>query len=128
MDRRQAFFLEGIRFSIEMIDVTHQRLQNVLRHISERSHAGEKLTPEPFACVLQDAWSVIDSVHRLRGLLNHIPGISKRMRIPAIRYFFQDSAVVEVFRNTIQHLPEEIRNEPLDPTWSVWGNLSWCWV
>ena len=89
---------------------------------------GATLDPQAFAAALLDAWSIIDAVHRLRGLMKHIPGFPKRMRVPAIRYFFQHSKPVEALRNTVQHLPEKIRNQVPAPDWSVWGSLNWWWV
>lgn len=129
MDRKQAFFLEGVRVSLEMIDLAHERLRKVLFHVSQQSWTvGGQLGPGAFTSALLDAWSIVDALHRLHGLIQHLPGISKRRRIPAIRFFLENSQQVEVFRNTVQHLSETIQREPLDGKWAVWGTLSWFWV
>jgi hypothetical protein len=84
--RNQALFIEGIRFSIEMADLAHRRLGETLPLLS-RMEDPDGESPSNVSAML-DAWSIVDSLHRLRGLLKHMPGIEKRTRIPPIRTFF----------------------------------------
>src|ERR1043166_9736023 len=98
LNNKRAFFIEAIRISIEMVDVAHRRLQMVLLHVSQQTVSKTLPDSVVYASALLDAWSIIDSIHRLRGLVEHFPKITKRMQIPAIRYFCQNSKQVEVFR------------------------------
>jgi hypothetical protein len=70
------------------------------------------------------AWSMIDSVHRLRGLVEHFPGIQRRRQIPEIRTFLDKAATVETLRHAVQHMEGTIR-QTAAPGHSVWGYLTW---
>lgn len=83
---KQALFIEGIRVSIEMADLAHQRLQGILPLLSSMQPINQE--PHPSVSAMLDAWSIVDSLHRLRGLMRHMPGIQKRDRVPPIRAFF----------------------------------------
>ena len=73
-----------------------------------------------------DAWSVVDSFHRLADLAEHVPNVPRRQRIPAFRNLRAANEIVNNLRNTTQHLPAKIREMAVAPHWSVWGALSWC--
>jgi hypothetical protein len=126
MARQQALFIEGIRFSIEMADLANTRLQGTLPLLSRMVDlgAGERATVSAMA----DSWSIVDSLHRLRGLMRQMPGIPRRNRIPPIRAFFGATERVTELRNTVQHLDTTIPAVVADQNWAVWGSLSWCLV
>jgi hypothetical protein len=128
LDPKQAFFIEGIRVSIEMIDFAHTRLQATLAEMDAAIVSGQAAGREANTPPLLDAWSIIDSLHRLADLARNLPSVEDRMRIPAFRSLLQNSDSVNRLRNTVQHLPGSIRNLPVAPEWSVWGALSWCKV
>ena len=121
--RHQALFIEGIRFSIEMGDLAHRRLQAVLPLLTKMENVTEEV-PSSVSAML-DAWSIVDSLHRLRGLLKHMPGIEKRNRVPPIRHFFDATERVTELRNTVQHLDTTIPGIVDDRNWAVLGSLSW---
>ncbi len=121
--RNQALFIEGIRFSIEMADLAYRRLCETLPPLSRMENpVGE--SPSSVSAML-DAWSIVDSLHRLRGLLKHMPGIEKRNRIPPIRAFFDATERITELRNTAQHLDTTIPGVVDDQNWAVLGSLSW---
>lgn len=123
LDRRQALFIEGIRFCIEMADLAHTRLGQTLIRMASVDNEESKSSDSVSAML--DAWSVIDSLHRLRGLMRNMPGIQKRDRIPPIRAFFDSTANVVPLRNTVQHLDTDIGKTVDDRNWAVLGSLSW---
>jgi len=126
LNRKQAFFIEGIRVSIEIIDLAHARLQGALLQITN-SFALDGGTPrELLAAAVLDAWSIVDSFHRLADLAEHLPNVVKKQRIPAFRDLLAANKTVNSLRNTVQHLPAQIREMTAGPNWSVWGALSWC--
>lgn len=120
LDRKQALFYDAIRFTIEMVDVAYKRLIHVLFTISKNDSFRQS---HPMAVAFLDAWSIIDSVHRLRCLLQQLPGI-KRSDLPERTVFLKRTDEVEDFRNNIQHLNNEMIRlaEKDDP---AWGILSW---
>jgi hypothetical protein len=126
LDRKQAFFLEGIRVSVEMIDHAHTRLQDTLLAITPTS--AQKATPpsEMFTSAMSDAWLVVDAFHRLSDLAQHLPNVVRRMQIPFFHNLIAANDQVNELRNVVQHLPDLIHESPTSPNWSVWGVLSWC--
>jgi hypothetical protein len=123
MLNRQALFFDGIRFAIEAADVAHQRLRVTLQTLSGKLDAPDPMHAETPAAIV-DAWSIVDSVHRLRGLLLKVPGLVKRQRWPAYRAFEEQSRPVEALRNAAQHLDTEIE-AIATANWPVWGVLHW---
>lgn len=122
MDKRQLLFLVGIRYSIEIIDVSYRTL---LRLLNDEGTIA-KATSDTFPMVVSMAWSMIDSANRFRVLVEKMPHISQG---PHFQAGFRKLAVVEDLRNPIQHLNQEIgkRVESSGP-YPVWGTLSWMQV
>jgi hypothetical protein len=123
LSRRQALFVEGIRFSIEMADLAYYRLRETLIRLAKFA-PDDPQSPGTVSAML-DAWSIVDALHRLRGLVRHMPGIEKRDRIPPIRAFFDSTKSVPALRNTVQHLDTDIAEAVDDRNWAVLGSLSW---
>ena len=120
LDRKQALFIDGIRFTFEMIDVAYVRLLYILEQITTDDSFREE---HPMAEAFMEAWSIVDSVHRLRCLISQMPGF-KQNELPQRKIFLEKTKDVEDFRHTIQHLNNDIikladQNEP------AWGILSW---
>jgi len=118
---RQAFFFDGIRYSLRMIKVANNRLQEKLYSLTNREWEKEYLTVLT-ASVMLDAWSIIDSVHRFRNLLMQAPGIKQKS--PELRIFYDKTEGVEALRNTIQHLRNESKSF-IDKNLPALGILSW---
>jgi hypothetical protein len=119
----QASFIDGIRFSIETLDVAYSRLCGCLDRISRMPNAGDSGVSTAIA--LLDAWAVIDAVHRLRELLNQMPGLKKNS--PTLQLFIRNTEDASEFRNTIQHLRGELK-EMSERGWPAWGSLTWLFV
>lgn len=120
LDRRQATVLDGIRLALEMADLCYARLEQILLNLAQQ----EALPPQEyrvFPGAFVDAWTFVDTVNRLRDLVRQFP----RMRnSTGLRLFFDRTSSIEVMRDVLQHLNNEIaglaeRNE------SVWGQLGW---
>lgn len=124
LNRRQTLFLDGIRFSIEMADLAHSRLRETLYYLAVNCpNAADHLK---FISALQDAWSIVDSVHRLRGLLNHAPGF--KQKAPGQNLFMRKTAEIEDLRNVVQHLNEKIDRTVIPQQVPLMGVLSWLAV
>ncbi|GAI91560.1 unnamed protein product, partial [marine sediment metagenome] len=121
LDPRQMLFLDGLRYSVEMAHLAHTRLRETLYGLTVHR---ETLEPETlsFSAAFLDAWSIVDSINRLRCLLHQAPGIKQRS--PGLRIFRQKTEVVEDLRNTIQHLDQNVPTL-LAEKLPVLGVLSW---
>ncbi len=122
MNPQQASFLDGIRISIEMIDIAYTRLVHDLLEIridDDRILMNEGST----ASLFLDTWSMVDSAFRLRELIQQMPGI-KKSKAHSIKIFLQKTSTVEILRHIIQHLRNEI-HDIAKKGWPVWGSLTW---
>lgn len=118
LNNRQALFFDGIRYSVEMADFAYTRLTKTLWDLSNKSEQEFSMVP-----TFLDAWSIVDSVHRLRELLYQLPGLKKKKSY-GVKIFRQKTAAVEDLRHIVQHLRKEI-DSMASNNWPVWGSLSW---
>jgi hypothetical protein len=121
----QRRFLEGIRFGIEMTQLSHVRLRELLTEVSRKGTYPSERYPDQAANAFLDAWSMVDSIHRLRELLSAMPNVKKSL--PPLEIFMRATSEIEPLRNHAQHLKGDL----LDPTLGhlpVWGTLGWLWV
>lgn len=121
LNRKQTLFFDGIRYSVEMADLAYQRLQSTLLGMQPDKNETES-EHLSFASAVLDAWSIIDSIYRLRSLLNQAPGV--KQKAPVLRIFLEKTADIEHLRNSIQHLNTQIETL-LNQNLPVWGVLSW---
>ncbi|NQU23498.1 MAG: hypothetical protein HQ567_19635 [Candidatus Nealsonbacteria bacterium] len=127
LDARQAAFLDAICYCVEMADLAHRRLADVLLTVSrEFSHGPQPPDRSVFVSSFLDAWSIVDAVHRLRGLLEQMPQF-KRGGSPTYQLFRRKSDAVESLRNIVQHLRGEIQGLATG-NWPVFGVISWLAV
>lgn len=59
-----------------------------------------------FVAAFQDGWAFVDSINRLRRLLDHMPRMPKNS--PRLQVFSRATTGIETLRNAIQHLDEEL--------------------
>jgi hypothetical protein len=69
--------------------------------------------------LLSQAWLIVDSAHRLNGLLNRFPGLKHSPAVDAIQ---RATATAEPLRNYVQHLKDD--ETPEEPT-ALWGAFRW---
>ena len=123
-NRKQALLIDGIRYSIQMSDLAYESLKQMLGDLSLRYFQPEfKLHDEGVAVMLQ-AWSIIDSVHRIRCLLNQTPSLNQKE--PYLRLFYDSTRTIEDMRNCVQHQTSEVE-EYIKHDSTIWGVLSWCY-
>jgi hypothetical protein len=70
------------------------------------------------------AWSLIDSAHRLRKLVENFPNLAKKNQSPEFRNFISEVEPVEALRHAVQHMDERI-HESAEAGKAVWGTLTW---
>jgi hypothetical protein len=124
-NRKQILFYDGIRYSVEMADLAHQRLREILYEISQKPTTATTAPEADYfdhAAAVLDAWSIVDLVHRLRDLLYQVPGIKQNS--PALQLFTRKTVEIEILRNAVQHLNQQIHQMAAENL-PVWGALSW---
>lgn len=125
LNQKQKFYLDGIRFSIEIIDLAYLRLKQTLYNLSKNIKSNSKVNHLIFVSAIHDAWSLIDSVYRLRGLIKLCPGI--KQKAPGIILFDKNTRDTEPLRHSFQHLNTQI-NELIKLNLPVWGVITWIAV
>jgi hypothetical protein len=104
-----------------MAALAYFRLQKNLYDLT-LSCTNSSSPPLDFTSAMLDAWSIIDSVHRLRILINKTPGLKKQS--PGFQIFDRGTTSIKDLRNFIQHLDEETQ-DLVGQNIPVWGVLSW---
>lgn len=120
---RQRLFFDGIRYSVEMADLAYASLRDAVYQISLAGLRNDKLPSHVYPLVYLHAWSVIDSVNRLRVLQERFPA-KKKSRGFHTRAFLAATADVEKLRHGVQHLDERIE-KLVGESKPVWGSISW---
>jgi hypothetical protein len=126
LDQQQDSFFDGIRYSVEMADLASIRLSESLWRICTVNQESPLAHVDVVSSFL-DAWSMVDSIHRLSELLEQMPGLRKRRQSPLYRRFMQEAAIVEKLRNVVQHLRGEI-HEMARNGCPIWGSIQWLAV
>lgn len=124
LNRKQALYFEGIRYSVEIADIAYNRLRIVLAEFSPSDSERED-KHLLFSTALQDAWTIVDSIHRLRQLITKTPGV--KQGVPALELYKRKTAVVQELRHAVQHLDTEIPSL-LKLNLPIWGVLTWVKV
>lgn len=123
VDARTVLYLDGIRYSLECFDLARSRLATELDQISRLPDKSNDLSQLIVGATV-DAWTMVDSIHRLRELLGQLPGLKKKEL--ELQLFLRRTRAVEGLRHFFQHFRNEIdsfasRGLPL------WGAISWAW-
>jgi hypothetical protein len=132
---KENVLVDAIRLSIEMANHAYSRLRSSAHTVSLSQKRKEVLPKHIFTPIFLDAWSIIDSVHRLRRLLQSVL-LRKKAEV---RGFLAATKSITDLRNAVQHIDEEIENlaDSNLPTWGalawMFGNLptdnrAWCFV
>ncbi len=121
VERRTVLFLDGIRYSIQSFEIAYRRLAQTLNHLSKGKEPNDDLG-EMISFATIDAWSIIDSIHRLRELLVQMPGLKKNT--PELQLFLRRTSRIEDLRHYFQHFRTEI-DSFVEKAMPLWGTISW---
>lgn len=124
LDHRSILYLDGIRYSTQLVDLAYSRLEGTLEkllHKDDKQGAVGNLIVE----AISDAWAFVDSLHRLRGLVQQLPGLKQNQ--PQLQIFLRKSKQAEDFRHYIQHLRNNI-DDHVRTKMPLWGTISWTWT
>jgi hypothetical protein len=121
LNPKQALFIDGIRYAVQMAELAYERLCATLYALTTKpNRSDEDIGPASIAAFL-DAWSFVDSVNRLRDLQHQMPGLKKR---GGYTLFRKNTDGFEDLRNVVQHLNNQIP-EFAELGLPVWGSLRW---
>ena len=123
LNRKQTLFLDGIRYSIEMADLSYCRLRETLYNMSINCCNSLPNNHINTVSAVLDAWSIIDSVDRLRGLL-YLAKFVKKDSLPIDDPLKQYMENVRLLRNSIQHIAQRI-DMMISKNLTILGSLSW---
>lgn len=123
LNRKQTLFLDGIRYSIEMADLSYCRLRETLYKMSINCCSSLPNDHINTVSAVLDAWSIIDSIDRLRGLL-YLAEFVKKDLLPnddPLKQYMDD---IRLLRNSIQHIAQRI-DMMVSKNLTILGSLSW---
>lgn len=124
LDPTQAAFLVGVRFCVETIALSYVQLIEDLNEISNHCDCGGGPDSKPIVRAVAHVWSIVDSVHRLCGLLDAMPGVQKRDIF--FKKLLRRMRDFTKLRNPIQHLSSQIQSDVRDQrAVPIWGTLAW---
>jgi len=123
LDRRQVLYLDGIRHAAELADFAYARLVRTLTELALTGGASGE--PNRFTAPFLDAWAVVDSIDRLRGLLYCMPGMQEITPADGRRTFSERMQVIRDLRNVADHVPTRV-DYILANNSAALGILGWC--
>lgn len=126
LNPQQGMFLDGIRYSMGMIYIAYNRLAFFLSTITEKIEKKDNSERPSTEALFLYAWVIVDSVYRLRGLIEHMPGI-RWCKTAEIKEFLNETTQVEELRHVIQHLRNELKSMT-DDLFPVFGNICWIYI
>ncbi len=123
LDRVELRFLEGIRFGIETADLSFRRLCNLLLEVTQLAASRSDIPEGVYPAAIADAWAAVDSMHRLKELLERTPGL--KLQTPEVVLFLRAAKELNDLRNSFHHARADFYRLPLHET-AIWGVLTWC--
>jgi len=123
LPHEKRVLVDSIRYSIEIAALAQDRLlKTVGDAIAQmRSNSVAKIPVAMFPTLYADAWTIVDSIHRLQMLLPNVPKLQKTT---AFQRFKQCTHGFKALRNQVQHLNTDLKRLAHANT-PVWGVLSW---
>ena len=125
LDRRQAFYLDGIRHAFEIIEYAFSRLTNGLSDLGK--NYSETNRPNSYAPYYLDAWAFVDALDRLLALWKLQPE-AKTIPEPWSPDKLKESMKhIRKIRNVSDHLAQRA-DEIISSNSTALGELSWITV
>jgi hypothetical protein len=121
LDRRQVLFFDALAISMQMTERGYSWLQDSLKR-----HTVGDAEDDVTGNILMAAWSVVDTLNRVRVLVRAMPGL--KQSAPAVQVFLREIEEIERLRNAIQHVYVAGASEPLASPlrWTNSRHLRWA--
>jgi hypothetical protein len=123
LEPKQALFLDGIRHTVEFLDITYGRLREVLTRLANNPPASCEI-PDRFAHILLDAWTFVYAVSRFRTLYLQLPGIKfgeKKEGVPTLTELTQPFQNLRRFSDQLAQRSDKVASQ----SGGASGELSW---
>lgn len=121
---KQAFFLDGVRHAVEIMDVAFGRLRNGLTRAALEPPQAADL-PLVNAGLFLDAWAVVDAVDRFRQLYLEFPGMTRVSSAPEIQPLRVALQSFRDLRNVADHLAQRSEFVLAKGDGAALGELTW---
>jgi len=118
LPRRQILYFDALRLSAEMAGLAFDHLGSLLISVCERESGP---VGDTAVRAILDAYSVIDSVHRFRQLLQVTPRLEHNA---VLKLFLRQSKDVEDLRHIVQHLNRDV-DRIVQEGLAALGTLTW---
>ncbi len=122
VERKSILYFDGVRYSFHIFEMASNRLLRTIQGLQSSPSDPSALT-EAIAAAMSDAWLMIDSVHRLRELLQQLPRLKKNQA--ELQIFLKRTSKVEDLRHFFQHFRNNI-DAFAEKAMPLWGTLSWA--
>lgn len=116
INERHLLILDSIRFTIEIIEYSFNKLENSLLSFSKSKTKQDYISISMFMY----AWTILDTTRRFIRLYKTLPSNHGHANINIIEY-------VDSFRNTYQHLDERIDESLINSKKPFYGYLKWVY-
>lgn len=123
LDPKQAIFIDGIRHSIDIIDLAYSRMRNTLSKIALAPPSSDEL-PEITPYIFLDAWAMIDAIHKFEILYSKFPGMTRKQPEAGTKTFSELCESLIKIRNIADH-PTGSAERLASGDGAVFGTLTW---
>lgn len=125
LDRKQAFYLDGMRHAFEIIECAFLRLTDGLRELVR--NWSESNRPKSYALYYLDAWAFVDALDRLLALWKLQPEAEKIPEPWSPDQLKKSMAHIRDVRNVSDHLAQRA-DQIISSNTAALGELSWIAV
>ncbi len=121
LTRHMVLFLDALRYSFQMAQFQRDEIDKLLPVLEETESITGEYETDAVRLTL-NLWGIIDIGHRIRELIQQLPGLKKNA--PEIQIFLRSTQTVEDLRHYVQHLRTGIHALP-EKSAPLWGVISW---
>lgn len=125
LERKQAFYLDGIRHAFEIIECAFTRLSGGLSELGK--DYSETSRPSSYAAYYLDAWALVDALDRLVALWRLQPSAHTIPAPWSPDKFQEEMRDIRNIRNVSDHLAQRA-DQIISKNSTALGELSWITV
>lgn len=125
IEPKERIFFDGIRYGIQMIGLSYSRLEKMLAAppAPDNNQTKEEST-YLFTAAYLDAWSIVDSCHRIKPLIEKFTHIQNH---PDVQKLLNELSAVRNARDNVQHIYVKYQGFAKEKS-PTWGSITWITV
>ncbi len=116
---RQVLFLDAIRLSAQMANISYRELSDIAQDLMERGEG--RNIGDASSRAITHAYSFVDAANRLREVVPQMRGLKHNSEY---ELFIRGTRDIKNLRKVVQHLNQELRNITNRRTASM-GTITW---